>query len=481
MKIYSLDKKSLVSIADYPFINLDSQHWDDYGRKTLFTMWVHESASKSVRLGKIKVISSNPEDYGGAGYINVPSGDPQLPDNFASLGQDLDFYRTVASYFSSEDAANLLERINDLATSVGLREQFERLDEYKGSLIRFSEAEQALHRGRNVLEGAEYEDAFEFTFSCKVGNAPGEHAASFNFKEHSGLPNRIIAVIGENGAGKTQYLSKMALALSGEESDGVFSGSRPLFSKIIAISYSAFDNFRRPKSKKTFSYKYCGLRDESGFLTPKKMDAIYASACDRIQKQNRVGEWYSALKLIMARDIVDAIYLDLFENEAFGRVSRNSDGHLSSGQSVLLYVITEIVASIQKDSLILFDEPEVHLHPRAISNMVTMFRFVLEKFGSYAIMATHSPVILQEIPSRYVNVFERVGSVPNVRSVELETFGENISNITKNVFSLAGVENDYRGVLKRLSEKHSLDEVQGLFDGRLSLNAMVFLKGCYEK
>jgi predicted ATP-binding protein involved in virulence len=112
--------------------------------------------------------------------------------------------------------------------------------------------------------------------------------------------------------------------------------------------------------------------------------------------------------------------------------------------------------------------------------MINMIGYILKKYNGYAILATHSPIILQEVPSNNVRVFERLGNTPNVRNLEIETFGENISNITKTVFSTDNVRQDYKDVLRKLAAKYSLEEVEGLFEGRLSMNALIFLKGCYR-
>lgn len=57
----------------------------------------------------------------------------------------------------------------------------------------------------------------------------------------------------------------------------------------------------------------------------------------------------------------------------------------SSGQQILICTITELIANIENESIILFDEPEIHLHPNAIANMVRMFYRLLDEFNSYAI------------------------------------------------------------------------------------------------
>lgn len=153
--------------------------------------------------------------------------------------------------------------------------------------------------------------------------------------------------------------------------------------------------------------------------------------------------------------------------------------HWSSGQYILLCAMTEVISKIEKESILLFDEPELHLHPNAVANMLRMLYKLLEEFNSYAIIATHSPLIIQEIPSKYVLILSRLDNVLSVRRPEIECFGDNVTTITNDVFDVSGTESNYKTVLKNLSKKLSFEEVLDLFEGKLSFNAMIYLKTCY--
>jgi predicted ATPase len=69
---------------------------------------------------------------------------------------------------------------------------------------------------------------------------------------------------------------------------------------------------------------------------------------------------------------------------------------LSSGQNILVMAMAEVVAYITPESVILYDEPELYLHPDALAALARAFDKLLEEFNSYAIIATHSPILLQE-------------------------------------------------------------------------------------
>lgn len=55
----------------------------------------------------------------------------------------------------------------------------------------------------------------------------------------------------------------------------------------------------------------------------------------------------------------------------------------SSGQAIFIYILTEILANIRYDSLIIFDEPETHLHPNAISQLINSIHLLVKNFNPF--------------------------------------------------------------------------------------------------
>lgn len=149
---------------------------------------------------------------------------------------------------------------------------------------------------------------------------------------------------------------------------------------------------------------------------------------------------------------------------------------MSSGESILLYSFTQIIAETKKESLVLFDEPELHLHPRAISNIIPAINEMLWMLNAYAIVATHSPIILQQIPSKFVRVFDNYSGQLTTRTLEIETLGENLNAITHEVFNTFESEQPYKQILKSLSLKYSNEEINDIFDGKLSLSCQLYLE-----
>lgn len=69
--------------------------------------------------------------------------------------------------------------------------------------------------------------------------------------------------------------------------------------------------------------------------------------------------------------------------------------YLSAGQSMFLSMIMRIAATIEKDSLILIDEPEVGLHPGWQSDFIKILKQnISSRLESHFIIATHSPFLV---------------------------------------------------------------------------------------
>lgn len=470
-----------INQIETPFFYLIDNRWDDFNNKTSYKLYYKPEKQGFVSLiGDLKIMHETEADT----IKIIPNIFDELPEDFGSIGQYIGYYEKLRELFP-KNYMEIIQNLNDIAFLDGSKDKFERSSGFKHSLIRFSEAEKAFYEIKNMFVGNPILEDFQFNYKCKIENAEDIHSVDFNFGDNPNLPNRIVSLIGKNGTGKTQFLANLALDLSGKSKsklkENIFFPKRPLFSKVIAVSYSVFDKFPRPKSDKSFSYKYCGLKDESGRLLsgPKIVENYEASAKSIIQ-QSRGQHWYDVLCKIIGEELTDYYYEEIFIKDNYEIVNNNTHKLLSSGQSFLMYVITEVIANIKKNSLILFDEPEMHLHPNAIGNLIRMLEKILTQFKSYAVIATHSPIILQEIPSRYVNVFERQGNIPMIYKLGTESFGENIDVLTENVFKTIEVEDHYKNVLKNLSKEKPYKNVLSYFDNKLSLNAKTFLLNQYS-
>lgn len=451
----------------FPCAVLSTDNWDDGGYKTLHKLYYFNQDKKEFKIGEVKILHINTKRTSLTGEFQA------LSQEFCSLGQDISYYANLKE-LGNEVAYEIFECLNDIAMDDNIHDKFVIHDGFHSSLIRFSQAEKALREGSKFFNDDEVKKVFQFNFTYKLLLANRPHEFNFNFEKDEHLPYRINALIGKNGTGKTQMLAKIAALVSGFEKSKKenFSPSRPSFSKVIAISYSVFDEFDRPKdTDRTFSYKYCGIRDDQGkVMTSTTIKEKIKKYLELIQEKGRIDVWKKVLD-----EIIETEHRNILASLLNGE-----DISLSSGQNLILMTMTEVIASIEHESLLLFDEPETHLHPNALSNLIRMFNTLLDEFKSFAILSTHSPIIIQEIPSKYINVVERINNTPRVRKLHIESFGENLTTITNEVFDVRNTESNYKGWFEKMARNMSNEEILSLFNDSLSYNAMTYLNTLFK-
>ncbi|WP_176520031.1 AAA family ATPase [Bacillus toyonensis] len=507
MKFYVVNKPWEIGtyVHEYPCVELLADNWNDYGYETTFTL--HYFKKKGIRkdFGMVKILNDE------SNYTRkmIPSTFEQLDSTYCSLGQSTSYYREL-SQLSEEEYKAILNGIQDIAFNRDIYEKFPNKEGIQESLFRSSEANKLFKSAydKYFLNTEVDSEVFNFQFRYNAPYSPIENTINFNFEKSSFLPNRMNILVGKNGAGKTQLLSSFADALCGQlkKAEELFEPPViPLFSKVIAVSFSAFDDFRKPykkiesledtdneyfddfdteseenkieklsKKRKLNNYVYCGIQDDTGkTLSLKELkqhgQKNLLKIKDREANSKNNIKYLEKWKDILLNIEIPSKYLD-DPYEIF-------NSNLSSGQSILVSIITEVIANIEDESILLFDEPELHLHPNAVSNLVRMLYHLLEEFNSYAIISTHSPIIIQEIPSFYINKLERTEEdLLLISKITIETFGENISAIVNEVFNVREVESNYKSLLKNaISSGKTFEEITEVFPNGLSLHAMTYL------
>lgn len=511
MKFYLVSAyKTPPANAVFPCALLREDTWNDYGIRTLWNLRYYPSRQKRIEIGDVKIMRIGHAEPG------LTSPFTTLGTDYVSLGQSLDYYRRLGDL--GEDVFRpLLNALRDVVLKPSLRRRAREDDVFKTSLLRFSEAQKALEVGRDYLFSPEADPElgrigdFEFTFETTLPGAAAPHVLSLDFRPDDTGLHRIAAVIGRNGTGKTQVLAQFAKAMSGlaeerKDPPWSFSPERPGFSRVMALSFSVFDDFERPHEGRSFSYSYCGVRradpppdpdaplphdggadgppglgtdygalhagpPEYALRTPAEIREGLRRALARIKALERTQEWQTALQTVFA----DTVELRSLVQR--GKLVEEGFARLSSGQRILMLVLSELVAGLEEEAIVLFDEPELYLHPDAVSALTRAIHELLHSFNCYAILATHSPIVLQEVPARQVRIFAREGDVPMVHALEIESFGESLSAITDKVFELTPAAQNYRTYLARLSENHSVERILAMFgEPGLGLHARSFLR-----
>ena len=477
----------------HPFVVLATDNWDDYSFKTLFHPVIHLSEAESVDLRDVKILRLN-QSYG---RTEIERDFVELDDSYCSLGQELAYYESLLT-LPETIRSDYLNGLRDAAADPTIRDRFEDERGFQTSLLRWGSAARALEDALGILQGDKDSDyELEFTFHTKFGS--NEFATPFRYCKVEGLPGRINAVIGYNGTGKTQLLANLAwvaradLRSRGQDSKiaqyGRLDPADLRFGGVVAVSYSAFDTFELPwrsEDDNQFGYTYCGLRRQTdqgasrGLKDAEDIANDIEVAVKRIDTPSRRKYLTEALQPLRDEPSFKRAGYELDLLAANGSWFEEFNV-LSTGHKISINIIVQLVAALQQRSLVLIDEPEAHLHPPLLAALMKGIGIALEAHGSYAVIATHSPVVLQEIAGCYARVLRRHGSQNSVEVPHIETFGENIGLLTRHVFNLDNSQSDYVGVLRELGMKLSLEDIEELFEHGLSSQARALVMQALRK
>lgn len=128
---------------------------------------------------------------------------------------------------------------------------------------------------------------------------------------------------------------------------------------------------------------------------------------------------------------------------------------LSSGHKIVLLSLLQIINNVEPNSLFLVDEPEQNLHPPLISSFIQAISVILSRRNAVAIIATHSPVIVQECSADCVWIIDRDQSTISIHRPTIKTFGENVGEITYNIFDLEVRNSGYMKVINNEIQKYN--------------------------
>ena len=459
-----------------PCFFLESIIWDDYGHKTSFKLHYIDQDGKNLSVGKVKICKKNENKT----LDVIPISFLSLDSNYCSLGQDTSYYSNL-KIILGEDAMAFLYAMRDAAAFSRISDDFENDSGFRHSLLRDNSADIALNLGRYVLAGFDPDERVNFTYNTQLAYAPD---FNFNIKFDFGRINqednfnRVIAIIGENGAGKTSLLSNLAKSIANQQKD-CFLPHYPMFTKVVAASYSIFDKFYDIDAR-AFNFEYCGMHNnEGGLMDLEQLKARHKRNAETINALNRGLCLKKFLDNILPNDMLESLFeKDRRETRFKYNVYEDYYGKMSSGQTMLTNLIIDITANVRSNCLIMIDEPEVHLHPNAITQIINVVNLVCDRFSSCCIMATHSPLVIQSLLSRNVLIMERdIDGMPVVRQMRVESLGENLSTINEEIFSNGQRDKYYRQLIEKAVEgKESMEQVlQELQNGELPMSLTSYM------
>ncbi|WP_265427288.1 AAA family ATPase [Chryseobacterium sp. YIM B08800] len=472
-------------------ILLSWDDWNDFSYYTLFGVSYVDYKGEKCTIGAVRIAYVGQKTGILEKKIKIEDSFQALENVYFSLGTEDSYYETL-NELPEEIKYFVLNGLHDIAfnsdkLALALKEEITAI-----SLMRDISYSTIVNQFKRIANGGARLSNYSFSYSFRDSHTSN---IDFNIVAEQNPPSNIQIIIGSNGVGKSYLLNNMLNSVLQPDinlNDGKFIFNTQYesdkFSNAICITFSAFDNyeFHNKLENNDIKYHFIGLQK----MEIERQLSINDFADDFISS---IGLILSSQKFHRWKSIVEELESDpIFKNENLTEfIEKEYSAHnpsklhlkftkLSSGHKIILLTITKLVELLQEKSLIFFDEPEIHLHPPLLSSFIRALSKLLINRNAVCIMTTHSPIVLQEVPSSCVYKLSRMGDYSKFERPKLETFGENIGVLTNEVFGLEVTESGFYKILKELvKDNHSYEKALKEIDEKLGIEGRSILRSLF--
>lgn len=507
MDIYVYDRGDSINYCgDTLYLRRDS--WDDYSFRTTFNVSYCKNIGDVISIGQVKIGTQGMEirKTKTSDSIHIiepaiifdimPKKFSRLDDTYFSLGQDESYYANISALGDGK-RVEILTSLQDVAFNLDhfRKVRAERVMEV--SLLRSispNSVREQLHR--IAIGGARLT---RYNFSYTVHSDDGGQIASqlsFEVDPKSNPSTNIHVLIGRNGTGKTTLIKNMIQSIRcHDNAHGSFDYAKigrisnpAKFSNVICVAFSPFDDFSEIDIQEAeIPYSYIGLNKQGGDLFQSIEKQFLESFLNCMMNERKRLLWIKAIEILKSDNTFYEIALEsivsnisLSENtDAFSRIDRIKElfSKLSSGHKVVLLIVTCCVDKIVEKSIIFMDEPENHLHPPLLSALIRALSDLLVDRNGVAIISTHSPVVLQEVPNSCVYSIRRLDQKLIAERLPIKTFGASIGSLTNEVFGLEVTNSGYHKLISdAVKTLNDYEQISDEFDNQLGNEAVMLLR-----
>jgi len=487
-----------------PTFHLVKDGWNDWFKwYTLYSVRAILADNQIVDLGAVKIGRQGMTEETGSTVL--PPVFEALDPTYFSLGQGENYYETLIS-LGDEIRTAYLSALRDCAFSLDIFDQNGAEPVLANSLLREIDMSRVRERFYRLAHGqiALSPYSFDYLFPPDPLALTPPPVLSFAVRPDSFPATNIHVLIGRNGVGKTRcfdFLARAFLRMPADDPQQAVGKLRnnvanpwglddidddPGFAGLVTVSFSAFDS-KGPlggASSGLKRYAYIGLvtheAPQSGAPTPfpsgprvkggHELAHEFANSMLACREGVRRQRWENALRTLEADPLfaeANVSALADYQGPDLEQHARALFRRMSSGHAVVLLSITRLVELVEEKSLVLIDEPESHLHPPLLSAFVRALSDLLINRNGVAIIATHSPVVLQEVPASCAWKLSRVGREARVDRPEHETFGENAGTLTREVFGLEVTQTGFHRLIEEQAQGRTYEQILALFGGQL--------------
>ena len=268
-------------------------------------------------------------------------------------------------------------------------------------------------------------------------------------------------------------------------------GNENNLENVIFISYSPFDETVDIKNKDNFyqiGLNSVDIKEKEtifDYFNRELLDNIIAiqnpvaikskELWEEILEKFSYEEWIRRL-LEKLSNLDQKIESNLLETEKFLKAEI---GKLSSGQKIVLLSLTSLSLKVKEKTFVLVDELELFLHPSMIKSYTRALIEIITKNNGICIIATHNPIVLQEIQTSCVKIIKNNGEIESFEKLGINSFGENINTLNNLIFGLDIQNTGYYELISSLN-RTELKEKQELLRNIMGSEGRVILSTFME-
>ena len=483
--------------------------WDDwYEFAATYALHFCDRAGVHTFVGRVKIGKQNMEGATAEAYqramaagenvsnIRIPTlptdGFSSLPDGYFSLGTEDSYYEFLGK---DEEHRTVLVALRDMAYDLEILRTNHEERIVNVSLLRGISMSRVENRFAKLAHGEAALTDFEFQYRYHHYEGVEDVALDWKVSVDSVPPSNIKVIIGRNGVGKTFLLRDVISALcrdplynDGREDHGEMEVLDGGIYGVVFASLSAFEGFKLGKLRNEARFEAIGCvkscTDENRIVSVVKDDDIsstFAQALFKCRYDPWRSRWLYAISLLKSDPMFEKFpgeeLLNLSEPEMKDG-ARNFFNRLSSGHAAMMLLVTQLVRVLDEKFLVLLDEPECHLHPPLLASFLRCLSYLLQTRNAVCLIATHSPVALQEVSRDSVWILRRYRHQVAANHPSIETFGENVGVLMQEVFGLEMDSSGYHRFLAEIvsRENISYEQVLERFHGRIGVEARAILR-----
>jgi ABC-type cobalamin/Fe3+-siderophores transport system ATPase subunit len=509
MKISIIERLSNATKLARSELFLTWNEWNDYNFKTMFGVFYFDKHSIKHDLDWVRIGYYGQNEHERQININDVFLD-KIPHKFFSLGSTA--YYEKLNELEATIRDNILYALNDIAKDPSIFKTAIEERVTKISLLRGRSETEVIGQLRRMANGGKTLTSYDFKYhSPTLFGGSRKYDLEFFVDPESIVPTNIHVLIGRNASGKTTVFNNMIKSLLYENAvdldHGTFEADVILdedniFANLISISFSAFDEagLERATTEKPFRipYTYIGLKrfldENSETITlkgPVELTKEFIQSLVACFQDLKKELWQDAMEIIksdpnLKSESIDTLtetvesLQEIVDAEIREQIIKNIEGQfrrLSSGHKIILLTITRLVETLEEKSLVLVDEPETHLHPPLLSSFIRAVSELLNRRNGVSIIATHSPVVLQEVPSSCVWKLQRLGLEAIAERLEIDSFGENVGILTREVFGLEVTASGFYSLLDKVTNtKTDYESILNIFNDQLGMEARYIVR-----